>query len=208
MKIKLNQVLIGIIFLLVGAISLFTDFINLNYSGSMLLFSGLAFLLLYRTKHKSWSLIVGMYLSYLAVAGFLRNFSLFRGINLYGAMFFIVPGLIFLILFLDKNKKGLLAPGSFLLWFGIYICISGFALSLAIQTALVYFCICGASFMIYFFSREAPKKWTLYCIYAFGAIGLLQLFGAGLSSLSLSRVISFAIIFIGIRIIYKSTKKP
>ncbi len=122
---KNNNVIFGVILLVISVLALVQTFVDINFGALSILFLGAAFLMLYRTKRKSWALILGTYMLYIGLGTF---FSFF-GLNIpfgvaIGSGFFVVPGAIFLVLFFTKNKTGLLVPASFLIWFGLYILTS------------------------------------------------------------------------------------
>ncbi|MDR1687680.1 MAG: hypothetical protein LBS21_03600 [Clostridiales bacterium] len=178
MNIKGNQILLGIILLLVGVLTLFYNTFNLSY-GKIAVFAvlsvcGFAFLLLYRTKRKSWSLILGANLVYIALINFpLGAFSLAS--HLLPPMFFIVPSFIFLVLYFDKGKRGLLLPGSFFLAIGIFIFLTTFDF-LAPAYGILFFSLIGASFV---FARIIGKtfigRWAEFLCVACFCIAILQL---------------------------------
>jgi len=115
-----NKILIGVVLVLIGLFSLVTHFLHINYGLLTLFVVGVALILLYRTKRKKWSLVAGGYVIYFALAFAVHGTAL-AGIfpSAVAAMFFIVPGIIFLALWFDTRKKGLLLPGSLLAWIGV-----------------------------------------------------------------------------------------
>jgi len=129
---KRNQILFGVILLILGITTLWKDVFVINYKQMLpfvLLFvGGFAFLLLYRTKRKNWALFIGSHLVYIAVLTVkIGKFSFFS--LMFPSMFFIVPGIVLLVLYFDKNKHRLLIPGSLLLFFGVWLIIARSPLS-------------------------------------------------------------------------------
>jgi len=159
MNLKSNQVLSGLIILLIGVLALVYNFFGTGFGSLPLLIAGGAFLLLYRTKRKSWSLMLGVLFAY---TGFTRLFPAVSAHINSAAMFFIIPAIIFLILFFDKNKKGLLLPGMVLLWFGMFLIINGLPFAGAVPFSPLPACM-GVAFMLTFaFGRGAVKRFWLY----------------------------------------------
>jgi hypothetical protein len=164
--------------LLVGVLTLFRSAFNLSY-GKIAFFAvfsvcGFAFLLLYRTKRKSWSLILGANLVYIALITLpLGSFSL--AAHLFPPMFFIVPSFIFLVLYFDKGKRGLLLPGSFFLAIGIFV----FLMTIDFfkpAYGILFFALLGSAFV---FARIAGKsfigRWAEFlCVICF-SIAIMQL---------------------------------
>lgn len=181
MSSKRNQILIGVILLLVGIISLRQDVFDINLGGVLsfiLLFvCGFAFLLLYRTKRKNWSLIVGSYLVYIGILTFkIGDFSLSS--FLFPSIFFIVPAFIFLVLYYDKNKRGLLLPGMIFLWFGIFIILAGFDFFKPVLGIFFFICMGTAFLASSIIGKEFLGKWVkgVYLIcYTLAILRLLNL---------------------------------
>jgi len=181
MSFKSNQVLIGVIILLIGVFALFQNYFQLSYGNISLIIIGGAFLLLYRTKRKSWPLILGVPLAYIGVSGVLSRVFPFHNT---AAMFFIIPSIIFLILYYDKNKQGLLLPGMVLLWFGIFLILKDFSFIKYLPFALLPVCI-GAAFVIaYTIGRVFMNRWALYA-------GVVLLLVGSLSKLNLKPDVAF-----------------
>ena len=161
MNLKKNQVLFGIILLLIGLFALIQNFFGTGFGlGNItLMIAGGAFLLLYRTKRVSWALMLGVSFAYIGAA---RSVPLLSALTNNAAMFFIIPAIIFLVLCFDKNKKGLLLPGMILLWFGIFIIINGLPLAGSMPFSPLPLCIGAAFIMTYFLGRGYVKKSRLY----------------------------------------------
>ena len=207
MNFKSNQVLIGIILLLIGVFAFFQNFIGAVPGNIPLIIIGGAFLLLYRTKRKGWSLITGVFFLYLGLA---RMFaSLFPFINA-ASMFFIIPAIIFLILYFDKNKQGLLFPGMALFWFGVYLILNEFPFARALPVSLFPFCMGIAFVLTYITGKGFVKRGMLYI----GGILLIWGFSARLNIQPAMAVIqrlpvfvSAAVIVTGIVLIVKAVYK-
>lgn len=124
MNSKSNKILLGIIVLLLGIVYVFHMFFDFELAPAFCIVMGFAFLLLYITKRRKWSLVPSIYLIYWGIANVLKEFNINFG-NVVSAMFFIVPGIIFLILFFEKKRYFFIMPSSFLIWLGIFIMLLG-----------------------------------------------------------------------------------
>lgn len=161
MEFKSNQFLIGIILLSFGVITLLKNLFHINYLPISLLIVGFSFLMLYITKKKSWSLIIGVYSLCFGIANLLGTFGITSINDSLGIIvFFGVPGIIFLVLFLDKNKRGLLMPSSIFIWMTIYIITSKFYINS--NSSLFFLCMSMAFLMAYFLGKDFLGKWTFY----------------------------------------------
>lgn len=207
MNRKSNQVLLGIILLLAGILTLFQNIFNINYGNLGMLICGLALMLLYFTKRTTWSLILGTYFSYAGLLSIeILGFSL-RGIASAG-MFFIVPGIIFLVLFYHKNRRGLLIPGCVLLWFGIFTVIKHI-LPMSSGTLLLI-CIGIAFLMAYNLEKGFIGKWALYLGTGLLVMGVFKMFKIPFVSRLIGvipYVGSAALIIISICIIFLALRK-
>jgi len=160
---KRNQILLGVIILILGIMSLWQDFFALSYLRAVpfILFaaSGFSLLLLYRTKRKGWSLCLGCYLVYIGLMTVrLGDFSLSR--YLLPAMFFIVPGFIFLVLCFDKNRHGLLIPGFVMFWFGVFLIATRFRFLQTASGAIFLMCMGSAFACARVFGKPPAGKWA------------------------------------------------
>jgi hypothetical protein len=211
MNSRNNQVLLGIIILLLGVFSLAQSFLNINYGAISLMVIGFALIMLYKTKRKSWSLIVGVYLVYFGIISFLNMFGLESVTSiLTGSVFFLVPGTIFMILFFDKGKEGLLIPASLLLWFGVYVFIGSFDFNNLAFPGLFFACMSMAFFTIYFLGKNIKRKWAFYLGFILLGIGAFRIMGFLSNTAfvgSVGRFLPALLIILGLIIIFKKTKK-
>ena len=177
-----NQLLLGIIILLIGLFALFRPTFSFSLSAIMFTLCGLAFLLLYRTKRKSWSLVLGGYLTYIGIMNFLQPYVQFnQALNIVGTLFFIVPSILFLVLYYDKGKRGLLMPAMLMLCFGVFLFTKDLAIFKAHSVMLFFLCM-GMSFVLTFLlGRGYTQRFVLLIGLGLMAFGFL-LFG-GLSGL-------------------------
>ena len=162
MNFKKNKLLLGIIILIIGTVALLGGtpiFKGIGYF--VTLFAGLAFLLLYKTKRKLWSLFIGGFLTYIGTVHIITPLIGRRlANNMFGAMFFLVPAIAFFVLYLYKNKRGLIVPAAVMLWFGIFLCIKDTPVFNWFNTSGLFFLCMGASFfMIYIMGRFG--KWSV-----------------------------------------------
>ena len=174
MDSKKNMVLLGLIVALIGVLSIFINLTGVTVFDLMLFAAGAALLLLYRTKRKSWSLILGGYLAYFGFSQVLNNLT--RGFfsePLFIAMFFIVPALIFFVLYFDKNKRGLLIPASLLFWLGLHFILRDIRIPFALFSNF-YLYMAAAFFTIFMFAKNYMGKWPLYTSIVLLVIGAFE----------------------------------
>ena len=121
MNSRIEQIVIGIIVLLVGVFIVMGGNLSFDLGGITLIAIGVGFMLMYRTKRKSWALVLGAYLAYLGVTASMGHvlprisFSGRIGDFLGDNLLLITTGLVCMALFYDKNKRGLLIPGVIIL---------------------------------------------------------------------------------------------
>jgi len=177
-----NQLLLGIIILLIGLLALFRPTFSFSVSAMMFTICGLAFLLLYRTKRKSWSLVLGGYLAYIGIMGFVQPYVRFNeAINIIGTLFFIVPSILFLVLYYDKDKRGLLMPSMLMLCFGVFLFTKDLDIFRAHGMLLFLLCMGAAFVLTFLLGRGYSRRFTLFFGGSVMAVGLI--FGGGLSIL-------------------------
>ena len=119
MDSKTEQIFIGLIVLLFGVFIAANVSFGFDWGAISFLALGMGFVLMYKTKRKNWALVLGVYLAYIGVSLFMvETFPGGRvvGVRLFetlaGSLFFVVTGIMFMVLFYDKNKRGLLIPGA------------------------------------------------------------------------------------------------
>ena len=205
MNLKSNQILIGIILLIVGAAALFQNIHGFSLGNLSYLIAGGAFLLLYRTKRKYWSLMLGVLLSSIGVS---RVLSAFFGLyTSTAAMFFLIPAIIFLVLYLDKNKQKMLLPGMVLLWFGIFLAVRNMAVFYALPFNLFFMCMGAAFFCVYFMGKGYIGRWPIYLgilLLLLGGILRIPFFPVLFIMVNIPVFISLAVICAGVYIIIKA----
>lgn len=208
MRSRSNQLLLGIIVLLLGLLILFQKYIVIDLFSIMLIICGSAFVISYKTKHKNWSLILGGYMVYIGAIRLINPYiSGFDTLNIIGAMFFIVPGIIFFILYFEKGKLGLLFPASFMVWFGLFsiaknisfIAVNNFSLFLAFAGFAFYTVNC--------FHKSLVSRWTFHVGTVFIILSII--FMGGLSKFvnlltGLPQVAAVILILLSIVIIIKA----
>jgi len=173
-----NIILIGIILLLVGLVSVMQGFFHFHVRDITVTAAGLAFLLLYRTKRRSWSLLLGVYLFCFGLIGMVGQIApASLSLRLVGAMFFVAPGLIFLVMYRNKGTRGLLIPACILIWFGAFLLLSGMPGLGRFATPLFFACIGGGFLTAYGVGRSFMGKYSLYFGVAFLAAAVLFLGG-------------------------------
>jgi len=207
MNLKSNQILIGVILLLVGAFALFRQSFGVSFGDLPLIIAGGAFLLLYRTKRNSWPLIPGVILLYIGVV---RSLPLLATHINTAAMFFVIPGAIFLILFYDKNKRGLLLPGMLLLWFGIFLIVNGLPFAGALPFSVLPVCMGTALIMAYIYGKGSVRNWALYAggmMFIFSGVATFGLQPVFAVMERLPAAVSAVLIIAGLFIIIKTMRK-
>lgn len=212
MPSKPNTLIIGAALFLLGILSLFWPGISFGLTSVTFLGAGLALLLLYRTKRKIWSLAAGVLLSYIGVMNFLKPYlGNFFSLNMLSAMFFIVPAIIFLVLFYDRNKRNLLLPACLMLWFGVFILLKDLYMFERNMPALFFACIGLAFLTLYILGRDIFGKWPVFGAAAMGIIWLFTMvWGRGYVGSFfdlLPRIASAALIAVSIIIIVSAIRK-
>ncbi|NLJ88858.1 MAG: hypothetical protein GX327_08850 [Epulopiscium sp.] len=212
MSNRKNQVLIGIIIVVIGLFAFISEWINIPFirkDNLFALFVATALLLLYYTKKKPWALVVGMIIGFFGVLGIFPSLYFNTG-TFIAPMIFIMPGIIFFILYYSKNNIGFLIPGSILIWFGIFIFLVVSGLTRGIMIPTVFFGSLGAAFLsIYIFGRHKTGKWPLipggillglgFLIFAGVSVGFI--FGLG------PKLIPVTLIIVGLLIVVSNSKK-
>lgn len=195
MSRKSKFILSGIVILLFGVFYLLQRYFNFGFKTIFCFILGISLLLLYHDKKKVWALIPSIYLLYFAIA----NSIIVINKNLefiFPAMFFISPGIIFLILFFKNKKPVYITPASLLIWSGISFILSGLINYSSFKLFLISI---GLSFYTEYFmanGRFTQKRLV------FGTIFILL----GLAGI-LFKIIPFVLIVFGIIVIYKFMKK-
>ena len=119
---KYNNLFIGLIFVIMGVFYLLERYFGIELNFIVWIFLGGAFLLLYKTKRKMWALIPAFYLLYWGII----NLSVFFGAdraNMILSMFFIVPSVIFLVMYFRNKKKYMLACSTVFMCVGLVFII-------------------------------------------------------------------------------------
>lgn len=161
MTSRSNQLLLGVIVLLLGLFVLFQRYIFIDLTAIMLIVCGGALVVLYKTKHKSWSLILGGYMIYIGVTNIIGYYIPgFNAWDIIGAMFFIVPGIIFFILYFEKGKRGLLIPASILVWLGLFTIVKNLSFININKFSLWLVFMGFAFYTVNFFGRGFMSRWA------------------------------------------------
>jgi hypothetical protein len=209
MENKKNQLLIGVILVVIGIYTLLNRWISLpfwNLEQMWLLIAGGALLFLYHTKQKVWALIVG---SIFVFCGALRLVSpiFMHNISLTAPMIFMIPGFVFIILYFANGVIGFLIPGSILIWFGIFIGLvtNGWVNGILVPISL--FGNMGMAFMtMYILGRTRIGKWPLIpgMILLGFSLFLFTGFSAGTIFRIASSLVPIILIGLGIWIVFKN----
>jgi hypothetical protein len=155
MNLKNNKVLIALLIIICGAV-IYAPLPMFNIGSFIILFCGLALLFVYMTKQKTIPLILGGYMTYLGVMQVTRMFVRVSIIeSLFSAMFFLVPGIIFLILFFEKGKRFLVYPAIFLIYIGIFVFLRDLpVIRLAGLAPMMLLAVSLSFFTVYAVNRE------------------------------------------------------
>ena len=174
MNSRSNQILIGVIAILLGIFVFLQRYLRIDYSAITVAAAGFAFLLLYRTKGKSWSLCLGVYMLGFGMIGIFRG--LLTGYvfeHLISILFFLSPGVIFMVLYYSKGKRGLLVPGCLLIWFAFFLLST--MIPFLHSGAMFFFCLGLAFLTIYVIGKDFIGKFPLYFGFAMEIMALLTL---------------------------------
>lgn len=118
-----KKIWMGIILIIIGMLFIIKKYFNFSFSAMIWLILGLSFFVLYKNKGKKWALIPSGYFFYLGIILILNAF----GINTFLLTvdsFFIVPGIVFIILFFDKKNILFLRCACVFLSIGIFIILN------------------------------------------------------------------------------------
>ena len=130
---------------LIGAFCLLRSYVNFDFGMVIVFVTGLALLLLYRQKKAVWALFAGGYISFIGLMMFMSWANIGLKSNAIAGMFFIVPGILFMVLYFNKHKIGLLIPSCLLLWSGtFFILINIFQFGARMKFGALLTCLgCG-----------------------------------------------------------------
>lgn len=202
MESKSNKLLIGIILIILGIYFISNHYFNFKMGETILFILGGSLLLLYHTKQKVWALITGIILCALWV---FKAFPELGG-NILAAVIFLIPGIIFMILYFSKYRNSFLVTGAIFIWFGIFIVLSGIHI-LGISSGGIFFICMGLSFFtMYLLNRYEMGKWTLILSIILIFFGITVYIGSPFKIIfnMIPAILPIAFIAIGIIIIVKA----
>lgn len=154
-----SGLLLGIVIIILGIQLLLKNVFNLDFGKLSALICGGALILLYVNKKKVWALVLGIVLVVISSQDILRQFSFFNN-TVAASLIFLIPGIIFFVLYSKNKSSGFLITSSFLIWLGIGYLLSGIGLSR--QLGNIFFGCSGFAFVtIYFFGKEELGKWPI-----------------------------------------------
>ena len=175
MDSKMEQIVIGLIVLLFGFFVAANVSFGFDWGALSFLALGMGFILMYKTKRKNWALVLGVYLAYFGltfsvIESFPQNGT--SGTRLFetlaGSLFFAVTGLMFMVLFYDKNKRGLLIPGALLIGAGVNNFLGHVFVTDLLWAELMVYSACF--YIIYrlgsYFLRKWPKYMSIFLVLA------------------------------------------
>ena len=166
MNSKGEQIVIGLIVLFCGVFIAANGSFGFDLGAVSLLALGLGFILMYRTKRKNWALVLGVYLAYFGLSFSVietfpeSNSGLHLVETLTGSLFFAVTGLMFVVLFYDKNKRGLLIPGVLLVGSGINSFLNHICSADLLWAKLLIYSVCF--YIIYRLGSYFLSRWPKY----------------------------------------------
>ena len=203
-----RRLLLGILIVLIG-LYVILPIPNFGIGSFVLLFGGLALILVYVMKRRTGPLILGGYMTYLGVVQLTGRF-LPEGTasGLFISMFFIVPGVIFIVLYIDKNKYRLLLPGLILLSFGTFLFVRGMPVIRLIGAAPLLMLFMGIAFIAaHVIGRGYVGKWAMKIgrlfIVAFCLLLLLSFVSGVIQTLGVILIVVGGYIFIAAMIKWK-----
>lgn len=202
MEAKSNKFLIGLICMILGAYFLVNQYFGFKLGDTVLFVWSGAFLLLYHTKRKVWSLVIGMITLAIWV---LRCFP-YLGANVLSAAIFIIPGIIFMTLYFSRRKSAFLITGSILSWFGLFIVLAGIPKLDGLAGSLFFICMGLAFLNIYIIDYKEIGKWPIIPAVVLMLLGFMIYSGKSLRLFFgvLPSIIPIILIIIGLVIIIKS----
>jgi sigma-E factor negative regulatory protein RseC len=154
MNAKNNLLLILVIVVLVAAVSFSERLFRINYAAVTFVAAGLACGLLYMTKRKLWSLFCGISLLCLGAMLFMSDLMPQAALSrLANALFFLIPALILLVLFLQSGRRKYYSSACYLLMFGIFFMLMGLSPMRRINAPL-FVCAMG---LVHFSSRRLKR---------------------------------------------------
>ena len=167
MDSKMEQIVIGLIVLLFGVCVAANVSFGFDWGAISFLALGMGFILMYKTKRQNWALVLGVYLAYIgfalsAVETFPQNTT--EGMRLFetliGSLFFVATGAMFIVLFYDKNKRGLLIPGALLIGAGFDSFLGHVFDTDLLWAGLLIFAVCF--YIIFKLGSYFLGKWPKY----------------------------------------------
>lgn len=198
MKNSWNAILIGFMFIFIGAIYLLRNVIDVDITAIVIMALGICFLVVYIGQNKKWALVPSVYLIYFSVIRLLfENTELFGVMSV--SMFFIAPAIIFAIMYI-ANKKSYLLTGSCLL-FAIGLA-NIFAEFINIPNVNILLLFVGLSLVIsYLLSVDYKNRGRLYLG---GLVVLFSIRGLVEFEAILDIIVAVGLILMGSAIIVKT----
>lgn len=203
MESKSNKMLIGLICIIFGIYFIANEYFDIKMGDAVLFVLGGALLLLYRTKRKIWALVFGIIMYSLWV---FRVFPYF-GMTALSAMIFMIPGIIFMVLYFSKRRSSFLITGSVLSWFGVFIIFIGIPSFDGLSGAIFFICMGMSFFTMYLLNRNEIGKWPLFIAIVLIIFGIMVYLGRSPFSLFfgfIPSIIPLIFVIAGIFIILKT----
>ncbi len=206
MESKYNKLLIGLICIILGVYFISNRYFNFNNMGNTVMFvlAG-ALILLYHTKRKVWALVSGI----IIYALWLFKMFPHLGGSIITAMIFLVPGIIFLVLYFSKYRNPFLVIGSIFTWFSIFIfltCIPQLSIN---RSSIFFICMGAAFFTMYLINKYEMGRWAIIFATLLIFLGIIQIFGSPFNIIfkTIPSIMPIILIVLGIIIIAKTFLK-
>lgn len=176
MGTRKNQILLGVILLLIGVYTIAVKYFNINYGSFPVVMFGGTLILLYYTKNKPWALMVGSIVLLCGMSNILRHIPVI-GDSLLGALLFMLPGIILILMYIRRKNICCIIPGCFAVWIGIFIILSSIPMCSSIAGALFFICFGLAFLSSYFISNKRLGVWTVILSSVMFIIGIFFMIG-------------------------------
>lgn len=123
MSNKIKGLWLGLYFILIGALFIVRQYFDFSYSAMLWFILSLACFFVYKNSNLKWPLVPCTYFIYFGAAVILKELGIDTFL-LTTCMFFVVPGIVFLILFFDRKNNKYLTYSSFFLCIGAFIILN------------------------------------------------------------------------------------
>lgn len=200
---------VGIVLILIGALFLLSNLVEVSIMVNFLIIVGTAFLIGYYSKRNTGYLIAGTVILAIGVSEIVDTYILLP-VDISGFTVLVALGIAFLILYSTKNIRGFIYPGCFLIAIGLFTLIND---SYGYDIPWAFMAFIGIAFYFIYLieTRRDGQKWPLIPgTILIGFSGLLYLILEDVIDVSLWKTLSYIwpalLILAGIKIIYNNTR--